>query len=76
MTWELVSLEDVGKGGIMVCGVRVDQTSIASTMKLAHVGPRFGYIGQMCSPFEPQTLFQKPMEGPKVEPKEQLSEQG
>ena len=45
----------------MVCGARVDQTSIASTMKLAYVGPRFGYIGQMCTPFEPQTLFQKPM---------------
>ena len=60
----------------MVCGVRVDQTSIASTMNLVYVGPRFGYIGQMCSPFEPQTLFQKPMEGPKVEPNEQLSEHG
>ena len=55
--------------------VKVDQTSTASAMRLVHVGRRFGDIGQMCSPFQAQTLFQKPMEGPKVEPNEQLSEQ-
>ena len=59
----------------MVCGVRVDQTSIGSTMRLVYVGPTFGDIRQMRSPFEPQTLFQRFMEGPKVEPKEQLSDQ-
>ena len=41
----------------MVCGVRVNQTKIASTMKLMYAGSRFGYIVQICFPLEPQTLF-------------------
>ena len=49
---------------------------MGSMMQWVYLGLKCGHIGQMCSPFEPQTLFQKPMEGPKVEPNEQLSEQG
>ena len=61
---------------MMACGVKVDQTSTGSTMKLVYVGPRFGHIGQMCTPLQPQTLFQGPMEVQKVQPNEQWSEQG